>query len=135
MKMLLATFAVALTGLVFLPATASADHSRKAYGKCNSCGSTLYAYRTHVGYDPYRRPVYQYIKKPCYHPSSSSRYYHRSSPNVGFSFSIQSGRSHSYNPYYNSRYSRSYDSRYSRSYGYGNSCRSSRGSSFSIRIR
>jgi len=58
---MIAAGVLALSALFVIPATASADSYRRTIGKCNACGSTLYANRVFVGYNHYRQPVYRYV--------------------------------------------------------------------------
>jgi hypothetical protein len=60
MKRTLGILAV-IASLCVLPGTAKAGHSNNVYiSGYRSCGTPIYTERVLVGYDHYRRPVYQY---------------------------------------------------------------------------
>ena len=112
----IAIIAAAVTGLVAIPQTAEAGHSRAGYlyqSGHASCGCPVYTNRFLVRYDCYRRPVYRHVRVPLVHRRQfhrvavapryrhpvhyrhnnyySQRQYHRPAPRRTYQHTSQSG--------------------------------------------
>lgn len=89
MKKALGIFAFAVASLSVFPATAQAGHSSSTtyVSGYTSCGTPIYTQRVLVGYDRYRRPIYQYRtlppryrQEPVYYGGGYQRYEPRCEP-------------------------------------------------------
>lgn len=88
MKRVIGILAVAITTLAGLAGTAQAGHRPSVYvSGYTAYGTPIYTERVLVGYDVYRRPVYQYRQlpvreycPPAPRPSYRVEYYERCEP-------------------------------------------------------